>query len=228
MKKVELAIIGMHCASCSALITKGLQKVPGVITANVNLASQKARVEFDEKTSTENDLIEAVKKRGYGASLDVSIERETQLRAQEISELKKLFLIGAALSLPAVIIGMFLMDFPYRGIILFLLATPVQFYVGLRFYQGAWSALLNKTASMDTLIALGTSAAYLFSLGFLLGFVEEQYFEVGAALITLVILGKLLEAQAKGKTGQAIRKLLDLSPKTALVKRNFHQHCWIE
>lgn len=219
MKKVELAIDGMHCASCAVLITRSLEKVPGVKMANVNYGTQKARVEFDEKATRENDLIEAVKKRGYRASLDVSPEREAQIRAQEINQLKRELLIGIIFSVPALIIGMFLMEFPYREWVLLVLATPVQFYVGRHFYLGAWTALLNKTASMDTLIALGTSAAYIYSVVSLTGLVEEQYFEVGAVLITLVVLGKYLEALAKRKTGEAIRKLMDLSPKTARVLR---------
>ncbi len=219
MKKVELAIEGMHCASCAILITRSLEKVPGVMMANVNYGTQKARLEFDEKLAKENDFIDAVKKRGYFASLDISSEHEQHVRSQEISHLKKKLVFGALLSVPALIIGMFLMEFPYREWILFGLATPVQFYVGRDFYLGAWTALQNKTASMDTLIALGTSAAYFYSVASLLGLVKEQYFEVGAVLITLVILGKYLEALAKRKTSDAIRKLMDLSPKTARVIR---------
>lgn len=219
MKKLDLAINGMHCASCAVLVQRSLEKVSGVKFANVNYGSQKARVQFDESVVRVEDLLEAVKKRGYSASLDISPEREREVREKEIAGLKKLLAIGIVLSVPAVLLGMVFMDVPYRLWLLFLLASPVQFYVGLRFYHGAWSALQNKTANMDTLIALGTSAAYFYSVAGLLGFVEEQYFEVGAALITLVILGKYLEAVAKGKTSEAIRKLMNLSPKTAHVLR---------
>ncbi len=219
MKKLELAIDGMHCASCAILITKSLEKVPGVKVANVNYGTQKARVEYDEKEATEDDFIGAVKKRGYTASKDVSTQREQEIRAKEIGELKQQLILGALLSFPALIIGMFWMEFPYREWVLFALATPVQFYVGRHFYMGAWTALQNKTASMDTLIALGTSAAYFYSIATLMGFGEEQYFEVGAVLITLVIFGKYLEALAKRKTSEAIRKLMDLSPKMARVLR---------
>ena len=219
MKKLELAIDGMHCASCAVLITKSLEKVPGVKNANVNYGTQKARIEYDEKQASENDLIDAVKKRGYTANKDVSTQREQEIRAKEIGELKKLLIIGTVLAFPALIIGMFLMEFPYREWVLFALATPVQFYVGRHFYMGAFTALQNKTASMDTLITLGTSAAYFYSVATLFGFGEEQYFEVGAVLITLVILGKYLEALAKRKTSEAIRKLMDLSPKMARVIR---------
>jgi Cu+-exporting ATPase len=219
MKKIEMAIDGMHCASCAVLITKSLQKVPGVKDANVNYGTQKARVEYDEHRTSEKDFIEAVKKRGYTASLDISSKREQEIRSKEISELKTQLILGSLLAFPALIIGMFLMEFPNREWVLFALATPVQFYIGRHFYAGAWTALQNKTASMDTLIALGTSAAYFYSVATLFGFGEEQYFEVGAVLITLVILGKYLEALAKRKTSEAIRKLMDLSPKMARVVR---------
>jgi len=219
MKKTELSINGMHCASCSVLLTRALSKAEGVKTANVNYAAGKALVEFDERATNEQNLIEVVKSKGYSANIGVDREREKQMRENEIKELKKLLMIGAALSIPALIIGMFLMEFPYRMEILFILATPVQFYIGKNFYLGAWSALQNKSANMDTLIAVGTSAAYFFSVAAMLGFVQEQYFETAAVLITLVILGKYLEAVAKGRTSEAIRKLMDLSPKYATIVR---------
>ncbi|MBS3069163.1 heavy metal translocating P-type ATPase [Candidatus Micrarchaeota archaeon] len=219
MKKAELTINGMHCASCAVLLTRALAKAEGVSNANVNYAAGKALVEFDEKKTGVQKLIEVVKAKGYSASIGADREREKKMREEEIAELKKLLMIGAVLSFPALIIGMFLMEFPYRMEILFLLSTPVQFYVGRHFYLGAWSALQNRSASMDTLIAVGTSAAYFYSVAALFGFVEEQYFETAAVLITLVILGKYLEALAKGRTSEAIRKLMDLSPKYATVIR---------
>jgi Cu+-exporting ATPase len=219
MKKVELAITGMHCASCSVLINKALQRRPGVKSANVNYAAAKASVEFDEKAITENDLIEAVKSKGYGASVGVDRERERKLRQEEISSLRFLLVFSAMFALPALLIGMIFMSVPYRILILFILATPVQFISGKTFYMGAWSALKNKSSSMDTLIAVGTSAAYFYSVAALFGIVKEQYFETAAILITLVILGKYLEAIAKGRTSDAIRKLIDLAPKFAIVVR---------
>ena len=219
MKKAELSINGMHCASCAVLLTRALSKSVGVKNANVNYAAGKALVEFDEKLTNEQNLVEIVNSKGYSASIGVDREREKQMRESETKELKGLLIIGAALSIPALIIGMFLMDFPYRMLALFILATPVQFYVGRNFYLGAWSALQNKSANMDTLIAVGTSAAYFFSVAALLGFAQEQYFETSATLITLVILGKYLEAIAKGRTSEAIRKLMDLSPKYATIVR---------
>ncbi len=219
MKKLDLTISGMHCASCATLITRGLAKVPGVKSANVNYAAGRALVEYDEAAADESAITAKVKSLGYTASVGVDHDREKKLRAQEISELRTKLILGAILSIPTIPLGMFLMDFPNRLLLLFLLATPVQFIVGLSFYQGAISSARNKTASMDTLIAIGTTAAYLYSLAALFGFAEEQYFEVGATLITLVILGKYLEAIVKGKASEAIRKLMDLAPKQATVVR---------
>ncbi|MFH1588382.1 MAG: heavy metal translocating P-type ATPase [Candidatus Diapherotrites archaeon] len=220
MKKEELIVEGMHCASCSALINNKLSKTEGIKKGNANFAAGKAFVEFDESKISLEKIIELISGMGYKARIGVDLEREKNLRKKEISDLKKTLLFSAILSIPIFIIGMFLMDLPFRIWVLFLLATPVQFIAGKNFYKGAWSSLKNKTASMDTLIAVGTSAAYFYSVFALLGFVSEQYFETAAMLITLVLLGKYLEAIAKGKASEAIRKLMDLSPKKALIERN--------
>lgn len=219
MKKEDFAINGMHCASCAALINKGLSRTPGVLKANVNYAAARAQVEYDDTAVSQTQLLEKIAALGYSAVPGFDSGREKKERKKEISDLKQKLLFGAVLSIPAIALGMFLMDFPYRLQLLFLLSTPVQFIVGKGFYDGAISALKNRTASMDTLIAVGTSAAYFFSMFAMFGFVEEQYFEVSASLITLVILGKYLEAVAKGRTSEAIRKLMDLSPKMAHVIR---------
>ncbi len=219
IKRTQISISGMHCASCASLISKALQKTQGVKSVNVNYAAAKASVEFDEKKTDEKKIIEVIKSRGYSALVGVDHEHESLVREREIIELRNLLVFAAALSLPAFLLGMFLMEFPYRSLLLFLLATPVQFIAGRGFYLGALSALKNRTASMDTLIAIGTSAAYFYSIAFLFGLVEEQYFETAAVLITLVILGKYLEARAKGRTSQAIRKLMGLAPKHAIVIR---------
>ncbi|HSB46466.1 MAG TPA: heavy metal translocating P-type ATPase [Candidatus Bilamarchaeum sp.] len=220
MKRTELSIGGMHCASCSTLISRALSRVPGVKSANVNYAAAKAMVDFDEAQTDENALADVVRSKGYKATVGVDREREKKIREKEIADLKALLVFSALLSLPALLLGMFFMDVPYRMLILFLLATPVQFIAGKGFYMGAWSALRNRTASMDTLIAVGTSAAYFYSVAAMLGFAMEQYFETAAVLITLVILGKYLEAVAKGRTSDAIRKLMGLAPKVATVVRD--------
>lgn len=210
----------MHCASCSVLITRALQKIDGVKAANVNYAAAKAIVDFDETKTNGDAFVAVIKSKGYQAKIGVDREQEKQLREKEISDLKMLFVFGTVLSFPALLIGMIFMEVPYRMLVLFLLATPVQFIAGKGFYLGAWSALRNKTASMDTLIAVGTSAAYFYSVAAMFGFAQEQYFETAAVLITLVILGKYLEAVAKGRTSDAIRKLMGLAPKVATVIRN--------
>lgn len=231
-KIITLSIGGMHCASCANLITKALQKTPGVESAMVNYGTEKATVAFDGTVANEQKLIEAVKARGYAAEVStgtIDIDAEAKKRAEEIGRYKRLFLVGILFSIPAVIIGMLFMEdgilfsgyeMPFAKYLLFILATPVQFYVGRQFYTGAWSALKNKTASMDTLIAVGTSAAYFYSIYIVFFSQGGQYFEVSAVLITLVIMGKLLEAIAKGRTSEAIKQLAALSPKTAAVIRS--------
>ena len=235
-KNTKLRIEGMHCASCATLITKGLTKVPGVSSANVNYATHKASISYDEtkvdQTKIESELIAAVEKKGYRAVILTEENPDMQRKRERLEQdrLKKLFLTALLFAIPALIIGMVFMpdglaymgyNMPHSAFILFLLATPVQFIIGWDFYRGAWSALKNGSANMDSLIALGTSAAYAYSV-YLLFFTQEmvQYFEVSAVLITLVLLGKLLENAAKGKTSEAIRALMSIQPKTATVLRN--------
>ena len=221
-KTTTLRITGMHCASCSAILTRALQKVDGVTSAVVNYSTEKATVTFESSLTQENILVEAVKKKGYGAEIlgGESFGREEKLREQEIQKIKFKVIFSSILSVPALFISMVLMALPYREYVLWILSTPVQFYIGWPFYQGTWAALKNKSANMDSLIAIGTSAAYFYSL-YVIFFVPEghQYFEISAILITLVLLGKYLEALAKGKTSQAIAKLVKMGAKTATVIR---------
>ncbi len=232
MAKTQLSISGMHCASCATILTKALSKVPGVKEATVNYSTEKAIIDYDPKHAKLADFIAAVKQKGYSAlSFEGGAQakdKEEKRRQKEIQETKQLFLIGLLFSLPALLITMVFMrigiEIPFADYIAWLLATPVQFYVGWQFYRGTWHSLKNYTASMDTLIAIGTSAAYFYSIYVVL-FQPElgQYFEVGAILITFVMLGKYLEAVAKGKTSAAIKKLMGLQPKNALVERNGKQ-----
>ncbi|MDP3698960.1 MAG: heavy metal translocating P-type ATPase [Nanoarchaeota archaeon] len=217
-----LKISGMHCASCSTILTRALQKVEGVKSAVVNYSTEKGTVTFDSAKTNEPALIQAVQKKGYDAEAltDESYAREEQLRKKEIKKLRFKVILSVAFSLPALIISMFLMSLPYREYVLWILSTPVQFYIGRPFYQGTWAALKNKSANMDSLIAIGTSAAYFYSVYVVLfNGGEHQYFEISAILITLVLLGKYLEAVAKGKTSQAIAKLVKMGAKTATVFR---------
>ena len=220
VKKVEINVEGMHCASCSTLITRALKKAPGVVTVNVNYASRKARVEYDESQTNEQKLVALITSKGYPSKIGTDPDTERLVREKEIAGLKFFLVFSAVFAIPALLVGMVFMDLPYRMLVLFLLATPVQFIAGKSFYLGAWSALKNRTASMDTLIAVGTSAAYGYSVAAMLGLVQEQYFETAAVLITLVILGKYLEAIAKGRTSEAIRQLMGLTPKVATVIRD--------
>jgi P-type Cu+ transporter len=227
MKKVDFQVTGMHCASCAALINRTLSRRDGVKEANVNYSTAKATVNFDEATLSEQELLKIIESKGYGATVaDPTLDKDRlqKFEKQEMADLFKLFMISLVLTIPIFIIGMVLMWFdimvPYRDLILFILATPVQFIIGSQFYRGAWIAFKNRTANMDTLIAVGTTAAYLFSVYVMLfnpG--VGQYFETSSILITLVIFGKLLEARSKGRTSDAIRALMGLSPKTATVIR---------
>ena len=222
IKTSTLKISGMHCASCSTILTKALQKVEGVQSAVVNYSTEKATVAFDPAQTQETTLIDAVEKKGYGAEVlgEGSYGREEKLREKEIKKLRTRLIISSALSLPALIISMFIMGLPYKEYFLWILTTPVQFYIGWPFYQGTWAALKNKSANMDSLIAIGTSAAYFYSVyAVLFTSGGHQYFEISAILITLVLLGKYLEAVAKGKTSQAIAKLVKMGAKTATVIR---------
>ncbi len=222
MKRVDIAISGMHCASCATIISRALGKKEGVVDANVNFSTARATVNFDDKKVSVTDLVEVITKAGYTG--DVSTDHsylENQLK--EAFYFRKLFLISLFFAVPSFIIGMVLMwlglEVPFKNYILWFLATPVQFVVGLQFYKGTFNALKNRSANMDSLIAIGTSAAYFFSVFIILSNGEEQYFEISTILITLVMLGKWLEALAKSHTSEAISKLMKLAPKTALVLR---------
>ncbi|MEK7533567.1 MAG: heavy metal translocating P-type ATPase [Patescibacteria group bacterium] len=244
-ERTSLVISGMHCSSCASIIELQLKKVPGVAEAKVNFASEKASVLYDTGSTKVDDLIKAVEKAGYKGMLASSEDSQAQTKRQ-LSEIKgqwKKFLFSLVLSSP--MIYFMLLDFfnflpggklllPYIGIISFILATPVQFIFGASFYKGMISALKMRTFNMDSLIAIGTSVAYFYSVanfftfygtsGSLIGLngakIPELYFETAAFLITFVILGKYLEAKAKGRTGEAIKKLMGLQAKTARVIRN--------
>ncbi|TSC97452.1 MAG: Cu2+-exporting ATPase [Candidatus Peregrinibacteria bacterium Greene1014_49] len=236
-----LSITGMHCASCAAIITRKLKKMPGVTDANVNYGASKANIVYDENAVDVPALIGAITKAGYGAAIASTVDREEEKhrKAAEIAVYRRKFFWGLLLSLPMLyfMAGTFMPFLPFievitpwMGIISILLATPVQFWLGASFYHSAWSALRVRTFNMDSLIAIGTSTAYFYSLwnigvhwsieGTLIGAHEDLYFEVAAFLITFVLLGKWLEARAKGATSDAIQKLMGLQAKTARVLRD--------
>ncbi len=221
-----LLVEGMTCAACSARVEKVLGKVEGVVKANVNLSSNKATVEFPSGVVDENALIAAVEKAGYKAQIqrEADLDREKQMREKEIKSLKTSFIISLILTAPLVAAMFFhmagQMNILTNGYFQWALATPVQFIIGYRFYKGAYHSVRGGGANMDVLIALGTSAAYFYSIYNLFNMVHEYYFEASAVIITLILLGKLFEAIAKGKTSEAIKKLMGLQPKTARVIRN--------
>jgi P-type Cu+ transporter len=220
MKKLEMGISGMHCASCASLIQKSVSRLDGVKSAQVSYATSRGVFEIDEKAASEASIEAAIKSLGYASYRKTDHAHERTVRDAEISGLKRRLVFALAFSAPAFIIGMFVPNLPFLPLFMFVLSTPVQFVAGYQFYAGAFSALRNKSASMDTLIALGTSVAYFYSVASMLGYGNAMYFEVGASLITLVLLGKYMEALARGNASEAIGKLFDLSPKTAHVLRN--------
>jgi len=229
-KKSIFPVSGMTCASCVARVEEVLSSVPGVISANVNLASEKATVEYLEGTGLA-DMRRAVKDAGYELGPEAqALEDVTTAAQREILFIRNRFIIAAILtaSIMALSWGPSFVGKPY---LLWALATPVQFWAGLRFYRGAWGALKHRTSDMNTLIAVGTSVAYFYSMVVVLfpslfttGVVEPHlYFHTSAAIITLILLGRFLEARAKGQTSAAIKKLIRMQPKTALVIREGEQ-----
>jgi Cu+-exporting ATPase len=207
-------------------VEKALNKLEGVTSANVNLSTNKAVVEFPSGVLEDSQIIEAIEKAGYKAEIerDVSSDREKELREKEIKSLKRSFIISAILTLP-LFSAMFFhmagqMNILTNGYFQWALATPVQFLIGARFYKGAYKSLRGGGANMDVLIAMGTSAAYFYSVYNIFAGVHEYYFETSAVIITLILLGKTFEAVAKGKTSEAIKKLMGLQPKTARVLKD--------
>ena len=223
IKKINIDITGMHCASCSTLITNTLNKVDGVKYANVNLTTNKATIEFVKDSVNEKTLINTIKGKGYGASISIDNDLiiDNKKEKKEYLKLKKLFYFSLIFAIPVFILGMFFMKnpIPFQDITMWALATPVQFIVAGSMYKGAFSALKNRSANMDTLIVMGTSAAYFYSVFVVLSGHGHVYFEASAVLITIVIFGRLLEAKAKGRTSEAIKKLIGLKPKMAIVIR---------
>ncbi len=230
---VELAVTGMTCANCAQTIERGLKKLDGVLEASVNLATEKAVVTYIPGQVTRRDLVRQIERIGYGvveaAGEEAPEDAERAARQAEIRRQTRLFIVGAIFSLPLFLLSM-ARDFgllgawahqPWVNYLMWALATPVQFYVGRQYYEGGYKALRNGSANMDVLVALGSSAAYLYSVAVTLGLAPGHvYFETAAVIITLIVLGKLLEARAKSQTSEAIKKLMGLRPKRARVMRD--------
>ncbi len=226
-EKAHIHITGMTCASCVARVEQALSSVPGVISANVNLASEKATVEYIEGTELA-DLRWAVKDAGYELGSEAeTLEDVTTAAQREIRTIRNKFILAAILA-GTIMALMWTPLFIGKAYLLWALATPVQFWAGWRFYLGTWGALRHRTADMNTLIAVGTSAAYFYSMIVVLsprlltagGLEPHLYFDTSAMIITLILLGRFLEARARGQTSEAIKKLIGMQPKTALVIRD--------
>lgn len=234
--KQTFDISGMTCAACANKIEKRLAKMDGVSNATVNFALENVMVEYNQDQVTTGDMIEAVKKLGYTLKAQTSKEETANSKDEEVRNQTGKFIFSSILTFPllwTMVTHFKFTSFIYSPVMLMnpwvqlALATPVQFIVGAQFYRGAYKALRNKSANMDVLVALGTSVAYFYSI--FLG-IEWQmngqegmpvlYFEAASVIITLVILGKLFEVRAKGRTGQAIQKLLGMQAKTARVIRD--------
>lgn len=236
--KVELKLQGMTCAACAAKIEKKLSKLDGVQEAPVNFATEKVVVAYDAAQVKVSQMIQLISDLGYQAERieEVNEDQEKIRREKEIKSLKFTLMISAILSSPlvlAMILGLLKIEsdaisFLHNEYFQLIIATPVQFIIGFRFYKHAYIAIRSKSANMDVLIAMGTSAAYFFSIynAFFVPMkndgmaMKELYFEAAAVIITLILLGKYLEAVAKGKTSEAIKKLMGLQAKTARVIRN--------
>jgi len=233
-EKKEFAITGMTCAACATRIEKGLNKLDGVTLANVNLAIENAVVEFNPNQVSMSDIISRIEKLGYGAHMKENDKDSIDYREEAIKKQKRKFIVSVILSLPLLwtMVGhfsfisfLYVPEFLMNPWVQMALATPVQFIIGWHFYVSAFKALRDQSANMDVLVVMGTSAAYFYSLyqAIITNGEHHQaqlYFETSAVLITLILLGKLFEAKAKGRSSEAIKKLIGLQAKNALVIRN--------
>ena len=241
-ERVDLPITGMTCAACAARIERTLGKADGIDEANVNLATERATVQFDPAITSVDRIVQTIRDTGYDAIVPAPVALESvddavaAARNEEHLRLRRKFIVAVVLALPVLIIAMShgRIDFPGATAVQFLLTTPVVFYSGAQFYRGAWAALKHRAADMNTLIALGTGTAYAYSVAVMLfpqffagsssgmtGMAAQPvYFEAAAVIIALILLGKMLEARAKGRTSEAIKRLLGLQAKTARVIRD--------
>ena len=227
IKRESFPVLEMTCAACAVSVESMLKATPGVKDAAVNFANQTAWVEYDNKLTTPLDLQKSVQSIGYDLVVDVedpqAVQEEAQLKYYQ--EIKRRTIWSSILALPVVIIGMFYMDMPYGNYISMILSAPVVFYFGRNFFVNAWKQAKHGKANMDTLVALSTGIAFLFS-SFNTFFPEfwhargvhaHVYFEAAAVVIAFISLGKLLEERAKSNTSSAIKKLMGLQPKTVKV-----------
>jgi Cu+-exporting ATPase len=219
-QQTELAIGGMTCASCVAHVSRALRKVPGVIDAHVNLASERASIKHTAGVGAA-DLLAAVEKAGYDASVaplgEPTDDSDAARRDRETASRLRLLILAIALSVPEMLLGMLAPQFPGKDWLMFLLTLPVWAVVGWSFHRSAVKNALHGAANMDTLVSLGSTAAFAYSIYATIA-MRPAYYETTSAIITLIFLGKYLEARAKGKSNSAIRALLDLRPNLARVQ----------
>jgi Cu+-exporting ATPase len=226
-QKSVFPVQGMTCASCVSRVEEALKSVPGVISVSVNLASEKATVEYLEGTHV-SEFRRAVKDAGYELGEETeTLQDVTEASRREAAQIRNRFIVAVVLG-AIIMVLMWTSDFTGMKYLLWALATPVQFWAGLRFYRGAWGALKHRTADMNTLIAVGTSVAYFYSVVAVLfpslltieGTAPDLYFDTSVMIIAFILLGRYLEARAKGKTSAAIKNLIGMQPKMALVIRD--------
>lgn len=224
--EMTMTIGGMHCAMCALTIQDSLKEVPGVVDARVNFALGKATVQYDSSTASPSDLKTVVEKVGYKVLEVEGVLAEQLARKEELEKGFKDLTLALAFAIPVAVISMThmfwhegVLSAEARNYILLLLTIPVQFVAGARYYRGAYRALLNRRANMDTLVILGTSAAFLYSLAVTVSpdsvGTTDVYFDTSAVIITLVLAGKYLELRSRGSASAAIVKLMDLQPSTA-------------
>ena len=239
-KKVTFAVTGMTCASCVSNVGKALRELDGIVSANVNLASEQATVEYDAGEVGMADFRKVIEGAGYGIGVgdDVEVitnESDLVMAAawHELRILKTKLILSGVIGLFMLLVaisglsGEWLPAFLGNHYLLWVLSTPVQFWAGWQFYRGFWTGLKHKRANMNTLIAVGTSAAYFYSVAAILapsffasgGREANVYFDTAAIIIALILLGRFLEAMAKGQTSEVIKKLMGMQVKTARVVR---------
>ena len=228
--QIAYPVLGMTCASCATSAQKVVSRQPGVIEASVNYGNGMLSAQYMVGETSSNELKAALVKAGYDLLLEEADQRAVSLETiqkEKVRELRRATYYSLALALPVVVIGMFFMNMPYANTIMLLFSTPVVLYFGRGFFQNAWKQARHGTANMDTLVALSTGIAYLFSLVNMLfaeqlmqmGIHPHVYFEAAAVIIAFILLGKLLEERAKGQTSEAIKKLMDLQPQQVRLVR---------
>lgn len=234
LSEVSLSVKGMSCASCAQIIEESLMAQDGAYSANVNLATERANIRYNPESVTLPALKAAIVKAGYEVLETETVDTEMAAREKERNRQFALLVFSLSLSIPIMVLmlafdlfglGATLGIQEWQGLLLFALATPVQFIAGSQFYSGTYKALRSRRANMDTLIAIGSSAAYLYSTAVVffpgaIPFGHHLYFDTSAMIISLILFGKYLEAKAKGRTSEAIRKLIGLQARTARVVRD--------